>query len=112
MTPFDCVDGTAAPSFQRDLRLAVFRLPYTDVVVVRATCEQLPCGIPLDLLNVFFVALPGLDRALRLVNVPQVDEFALSSDSDIFAILPFNFEASEIWVDVAVIETSSLPARI
>ena len=58
------------------------------------------------------MALPGLDRTLRLVDVPQVDEFALSSDSDIFAILPFNFEASEIWIDVAVIETSSLPARI
>ena len=64
------------------------------------------------MLDVFLVALPSLDRTLRLVNAPQIDESALSSDSDIFAILPFNFEATEIWIDVAMIETSSFPARI
>ena len=66
----------------------------------------------MDLLNVFLVSLPSLDWALRLLNVPEVDEFALAGNSDMFVILPFDFEASEIWIDVAMVETGNFLQRI
>ena len=90
MTPFDCVDSTTT-TFECDFGLAVIRLPNADVVVVRATCKELACWVPLNLLNVFLVTLPSLDWALRLLDAPQVDVLALASDSYVFVILPFYF---------------------
>ena len=87
MTPLDGID-CAATAIQLNFGLAIIRRPDADVLVVRATCEKLATRVPLNLFDHLLVALPGLDRALRLVDVPQVDELASACDGDIFIVLP------------------------
>ena len=111
VAPLDCVYCTTT-SVQLDLGLTVIRSPNADILVVRTTSEKLASWVPLNLLDYFVVALPGLDRALRLVDVPEVDELALASDGNVFVILPFYFEAFEFCVKRTVIELSNLLARI
>lgn len=58
----------------------------------------------MNLFNVFCVALPSLNRTLGLIDAPEVDEFTLACNGNMFAILPFDFEASEVGIDVTMIE--------
>ena len=60
------------------------------------------------MLNDFIMAVPPDQRMTRLINAPKVDEFALSSRSYVFGVLPFYFEASEVRVEVLMIEASDL----
>jgi len=66
---------------------------------------------PLDL-NAFCMAFPLANRSARVLNVPQVNEFTLSSNCNLFDALPFNLEAFEYGIDFAMIKAGYLVTRL
>lgn len=56
------------------------------------------------------MTFPLAHWSTRLINVPQVDEFALSSHCKLFNALPFYLKAFEAGVDLAVIKAGYLVA--
>lgn len=51
---------------------------------------------------------PFLQGLVRTIDAPKVDEFALSCDGNLLCVLPLDFDALELWVDIAVVEAGDL----
>jgi len=77
--------------------------PQAHFIVGAATCKEFTVGVPLDLFDLEGVAtLPNLHRVLGSLDVPQIDVLALASDCNMTLILPVNFDALQLRIQLRV----------
>ena len=85
------------------VRLRRVCFPQTYKAVRAATGEEAPSRTPLNLLDFEGVAArPHLHRILWLRNLPQVDVLAFTSDGHRLIILPIDFDALQVGVQLRV----------
>ena len=88
--------------FESVNRLGLVRAPQADFMVSTTTGKQQAFRVPLDLFYCFR-ATKGLDRALGLLYVPQVNRLAVSCHSEGRATLPVNLSGLKLRINRLVV---------
>lgn len=95
ITPLNLVDS-AFEILEDKLGLWLLSFPETNPVLWAAACKDFATGIPLNLLDFVLMSFrPNLLRTRWLIDVPEVDLFALSSNSQSPVVFPVDFDSNQ-----------------